>query len=81
MPNTLVVRPGVAIDAQGRALLVAQERRFDPRPVRFTSPLFNGHDQSDGRRVHLLLNADSLRDAVILKDEVLGFEAVEHAAG
>jgi len=28
MPNTIVVRPGVAVDAQGRALLLAQERRL-----------------------------------------------------
>lgn len=28
VPNTLVIRPGVAVDPQGRALLVAQERRL-----------------------------------------------------
>jgi hypothetical protein len=28
VPNTLVIRPGVAVDAQGRMLLLAQERRL-----------------------------------------------------
>ena len=28
MPNTLVIRPGVAVDSQGRALLLAQDRRL-----------------------------------------------------
>lgn len=28
LPNTLVIRPGVAVDAQGRALIVPQERRL-----------------------------------------------------
>src|SRR5260370_29175854 len=41
--------------------------------------LLDGHDEGDGRGVHLFLDADLLRNDIVVEDEIVGVEAGDNA--